>query len=255
MTKDRQSILELLLKVRSGEATPEEALLSLQKEPFENLGYARVDHHRNLRQGFPEVIYGAGKTPQQILGIASAMLKKGFSDILITRISEDVADFLSSSGLDTEYHNSARICVVNRNLQKIKSGSVVIVCAGTSDIPIAEESAITAELFGSNVTRVYDAGVSGIHRLLSEIDTLLKARVIIAVAGMEGALPSVVGGLVACPVIAVPTSIGYGANFNGLSALLSMLNSCSAGISVVNIDNGFGAGYIANMINCMDGVK
>jgi len=212
-----------------------------------DLGYANVDLERAARQGENEVIYGAGKTPAQIAGIVRVMRDAGLFNVLVTRISREIADTLAET-VTTEYYDDARIGVcVPREIPRV--GNIVIASGGTSDIAVCEEAAVTAETFGNNVTRLYDVGVAGIHRLLSRTDTLRAARVIIAVAGMEGALASVIGGLVSCPVIAVPTSVGYGANFGGVSALLSMLNSCAAGVSVVNIDNGFGAAYIANRIN------
>ena len=249
----RDEILELLRGVKEGTVTPEEALHDLKREPFDDLGYAKVDVHRELRQGVPEVIFGAGKTTKQIRGIVGSMKARGREDILITRLTKEAAAELVD--LDLEYHELARIGIVSHNTSKELTGSIVIACGGTSDIPVCEEAAITAELFGNKVTRLYDVGVAGIHRLLSNMDPLMDARVVIAVAGMEGALASVVGGLVDCPVIAVPTSVGYGSNFHGLSALLSMLNSCASGVSVVNIDNGFGAGYLASMINKMESAK
>jgi NCAIR mutase (PurE)-related protein len=212
------------------------------------LGYANLDLHRNFRQATGEVIFGQGKTCQQILDIVKTMINAKQDNILITRISKDTADFLESNNISLKYYSIAKLAVAeNKEIKKV--GNIVIASGGLSDMPICEEAAITAEVLGNNVIRLYDIGVAGLHRLLSKYEILLKARVIIAVAGMEGALASVIGGLVSCPIIAVPTSIGYGSNFNGLSALLSMLNSCANGVSVVNIDNGFGAGYIANTIN------
>ncbi|MDR3306694.1 MAG: nickel pincer cofactor biosynthesis protein LarB [Endomicrobium sp.] len=252
---DKKEILELLKMVRSGAISPQDAILRLQTAPFEDLGFANIDYHRNLRQGSGEIIFGEGKTKEQIANIVLNMLCKNVDDIIITRISQETADFLIKQKIDLEYHLVAKIAVVNRNKTIKLLGSVVIVSGGTSDIPVCEEAAITAETLGSQVTRLYDVGVAGIHRLLSKYETLAKARVIVAVAGMEGSLASVVGGLVSCPIIAVPTSIGYGSNFEGLSALLAMLNSCANGISVVNIDNGFGAGFIANRINKIESIK
>ena len=252
---DKEAIIKLLKMVQSGTISPEDAILRLQTVPFEDLGFANIDYHRNLRQGSGEVIFGQGKTQEQIASIVLNMLDKNIDNIIITRISKETADFLVEQKIDLEYHLIAKIAVAKRNKISKLVGSVIIVSGGTSDIPVCEEAAITAEILGSQVTRLYDVGVSGIHRLLSKYETLAKARVIVAVAGMEGALASVVGGLVSCPIIAVPTSIGYGSNFEGLSALLTMLNSCSNGISVVNIDNGFGAGFIANRINKMESIK
>lgn len=251
---DKADILQLLYAIKNGETSPEHAVEKLKVAPFEDLGFAKVDHHRALRQGVPEVIFGQNKTPAQIAGIAGAMLKKGNHDILITRLSKEAAEILSGQH-DLEYHEMPRLGIINRDREKTLKGSVAIVSAGTSDMPVSEEAALTAEVLGSKVIRIYDAGVAGLHRLLAHLDTLASVRVIVAVAGMEGALASVVGGLVECPVIAVPTSVGYGANFGGISALLSMLNSCASGLSVVNIDNGFGAGYLAHIINHMESAK
>jgi NCAIR mutase (PurE)-related protein len=248
----KEQILELLKCVKDGQVSPDDALLQMQTAPFEDLGYANIDYHRGLRQGTGEVIYGQNKTPVQIRNIISNMLDKGLNNIIITRISRQIADFLIKQKINLEYHHTAKLAIVEHDSRTRRVGSVVIASGGTSDMPVCEEAAIAAEILGSNVIRLYDVGVAGLHRLLSQQNVLSKARVIVAVAGMEGALASVIGGLVSCPVIAVPTSIGYGSNFNGLSALLAMLNSCANGISVVNIDNGFGAGYIANRINKME---
>lgn len=218
--------------------------------PFEDLEFAKVDHHRALRKGFPEVIFGQGKTPDQVASIGEALLRQS-DRLLVTRASQEAFDALQKKESDAQYDAVARTIVVDRRQPdsiKITPG-VLVVCAGTADLPVAYEAAITAELMDSQVERVYDVGVAGIHRLLAQLPVLQKARVVVAVAGMEGALPSVIGGLVQVPVIAVPTSIGYGASFDGLAALLSMLNSCATGIGVVNIDNGFGAGYLASIIN------
>ncbi|MDR2252228.1 MAG: nickel pincer cofactor biosynthesis protein LarB [Endomicrobium sp.] len=252
---DKKAIIKLLKMVQSGAISPANAILRLQTAPFEDLGFANIDYHRNLRQGSGEVIFGQGKTQEQIANIVLNMLSKNIDNIIITRISQETADFLVKQKINLEYHLIAKIAIVKRSKIIKLVGSVIIVSGGTSDIPVCEEAAITAETLGSQVTRIYDVGVAGIHRLLSKYETLAKARVIVAVAGMDGALASVVGGLVSCPIIAVPTSIGYGSNFEGLSALLAMLNSCSNGISVVNIDNGFGAGFIANRINKMESIK
>ncbi len=242
---------QILEQLRSGGLTVDDALLQLKLEPFSDLGYAKVDHHRRVRQGTPEVIYGAGKTPEQMAGIIDSMRRAGQDTILITRLAPEAAEFLSARQPLT-YHAQARIGLIGQMPQPDGLGSIVIATGGTSDIPVAEEAAITAEALGNRVLRLYDVGVAGVHRLLSHLETVMQASVIIAVAGMEGALASVVGGLADCPVIAVPTSVGYGASFSGLSALLSMLNSCASGVSVVNIDNGFGAGYLAGMINHME---
>ena len=243
----------LLQKVASGEVSPEEAALALKMKPIEEVGaYAKIDMHRGIRQGIPEVVYGAGKTEEQILGITRTMLEKGQRTVFITRISPETADVLRMglpSGMLLDYNAAARCCVIGTPPPKTGVGKIVVATGGTSDIPVAEEAAVTAEVLGNEVVRLYDVGVSGIHRLLSHMDEIMSARCIVAVAGMEGALPSVIGGLADCPVIAVPTSVGYGASLGGIAALLSMLNSCASGVSVVNIDNGFGAGYLAGMIN------
>lgn len=244
-------IRQLLEAVRNGQTSVDEALLEIKKAPFEDIGYAKVDLHRKIRQGAAEVIYGAGKTPEQIAGIIDAMQKNGQDRILITRMSPEAAEYVGK--LHTlDYRKEAKVGIVGSFPQPSGIGKVVIATGGTSDIPVAEEAALTAEILGSEVVRLYDVGVSGVHRLLSHMELIMGASVIIAIAGMEGALASVVGGLADCPVIAVPTSVGYGASFGGVSALLSMLNSCASGVSVVNIDNGFGAGYLANMINHME---
>jgi NCAIR mutase (PurE)-related protein len=240
--------LSILRQVQSGELSPDDALLKLRTQPFDDLGYAKPDHHRELRQGAPEVIFGSGKTPAQIIGICEAMLARGQKLILITRLPQEVAEVVGAK-LSLQYHEDARIGIIGEMPTPDGIGKVVIATGGTSDIPIAEEAALTAQALGNEIVRLYDVGVAGLHRLLSQLDAIMDARVIVAIAGMEGALASVVGGLADCPVIAVPTSIGYGASFGGLAPLLSMLNSCAAGVSVVNIDNGFGAGYLASMIN------
>lgn len=241
-------IRRLLESVRAGETSVDEALLALKEKPFEDIGYAKVDLHRKLRQGAAEVIYGAGKTPEQICGIVAAMKAHGQGRVLITRLGADAAQAVAR-GLELEYFPDARVGIVGGFPEPDGLGSVVVATGGTSDIPVAEEAALTAEILGSRVTRLYDVGVAGLHRTLAHLDEIMSASVIVAIAGMEGALASVLGGLADCPVIAVPTSVGYGASFGGLSALLSMLNSCASGVSVVNIDNGFGAGYLASMIN------
>lgn len=250
---NKHDILQLLRSVAEGATAPENALLKLKEAPFEDLGYAKVDFHRSVRQGAAEVIYGAGKTTEQIAGIARTMGEWGCRNILVTRIGPEVAEAVAQS-VPLEYHASARLGLAFPGEQK-RRGNIVVATGGTSDIPVAEEAALTAEAMGNHVTRLYDVGVAGLHRLLSNLDTLMAARCVVTVAGMEGALASVVGGLVDCPVIAVPTSVGYGASFGGFSALLSMLNSCASGCSVVNIDNGFGAGYLASRINQMEGLK
>lgn len=244
-------IRKLLESVREGTTSVDDALLEIKKAPFEDIGYAKVDLHRKIRQGVAEVIYGAGKTPEQITGIVDAMLANGQKRILITRMTPEAAALLAQKH-PLDYRKDARVGIIGGLPEPDGIGKVVIATGGTSDIPVAEEAALTAEIHGSEVVRLYDVGVSGVHRLLSHMELIMGATVIIAIAGMEGALASVVGGLADCPVIAVPTSVGYGASFGGVSALLSMLNSCASGVSVVNIDNGFGAGYLANMINHME---
>ena len=240
---NKHEILALLRAVAAGETAPEDALLELKTEPFADLGYAKVDFHRGVRQGAAEVIYGASKTAEQILGIVRAMGERGCRNILITRMDQEKADALTSAGVALDYHADARLGIALPG-PRPALGSIVVCTA-----------ALTAEAMGNQVTRLYDVGVAGLHRLLSNLGPLMSARCVIAVAGMEGALASVVGGLVDCPVVAVPTSVGYGASFGGLSALLAMLNSCASGCSVVNIDNGFGAGYLASMINQMEGLE
>ncbi len=248
MNSDTRKILE---EVKAGKVSVDEALLALKKQPFEDIGYAKIDLHRGIRQGAPEVIYGAGKTPEQIAGILKTMLDNDVKTILITRIDKDKYEALAPD-FDIRYYEEARIGIAGQIKKPDGIGKIVVATGGTSDIPVAEEAALTAEVHGNEVIRLYDVGVAGLHRLLSHVDEIMGASVIIAVAGMEGALASVIGGLADCPVIAVPTSVGYGASFNGVSALLSMLNSCASGVSVVNIDNGFGAGYLAGMINHME---
>ena len=245
MNNETRQILEA---VQSGNMSVDDALLKLKMEPYTDIGFAKVDNHRKIRQGIPEVIYGAGKTAEQITGIVDIMKKNGQKQILITRISSETAESINKTHLLT-YYEDAGIGLIGKIPEPDGIGTIVVATAGTSDIPVAEEASLTAEALGNAVTRIYDVGVAGLHRLLSHKEELMSASVIIAIAGMEGALASVIGGLVDCPVIAVPTSVGYGASFNGLSALLSMLNSCASGVSVVNIDNGFGAGYLASMIN------
>ena len=249
---DKQEITALLQRVAAGETSVEDAVLQLKMEPIQELeGYAKVDLHRGLRQGVPEVIYGAGKTKEHILGIAKAMRERGQETVLITRMSQEAADLVGAE-LPLRYDALSHIGIVGKLPEPTGKGTVVVATGGTSDMPVAEEAALTAEALGNRVVRLYDVGVSGIHRLLRHMEEIMSARVIVAVAGMEGALPSVIGGLADCPVIAVPTSVGYGASLGGIAALLSMLNSCASGVSVVNIDNGFGAGYMASMINHLD---
>ena len=245
---DQNAIRALLEGVSDGKISIESAMTQLKTEPFQDLGFAKVDHHRALRQGIAEVIYGAGKTPEQIFSIARAMLEHGQSTILITRLEQPAADTIGLE-LPLTYHKLGRVGIIGELPKPNGAGKVIIATGGTSDLPVAEEAALTAEALGNEVLRLYDVGVAGLHRLLAHSADLASARVVVAIAGMEGALASVIGGLVDCPVIAVPTSVGYGAAFGGLAALLSMLNSCASGVSVVNIDNGFGAGYLASMIN------
>jgi len=241
-------IKEMLVSFKDGAISIDDAMEKLKGLPFEDLGFARIDHHRELRVGFPEVIYCSGKTKDQIFKIISRMKEMG-SNILSTRIPDGTAIELMKIYPEARHYPEARLLFIESCPVKMTLKTVTVVTGGTSDIPVAEEAAITAEVFGSPVKRIYDAGVAGLHRLLYNLDEIRQANVVIAVAGMEGALASIVGGLVDKPVIAVPTSVGYGANFGGLSALLSMLNSCASGVSVVNIDNGFGAGYLAALIN------
>lgn len=246
-------IKRVLESVQTGELSVDDALLKIKAEPFEDIGFAKVDLHRKIRQGVAEVIYGAGKTPQQIIGILDVMKKNRQDTILITRMCRRRCAVGQAHELD--YHADARVGIVGQLPEPTGIGRIVIATGGTSDIPIAEEAALTVQILGNEVVRLYDVGVAGLHRTLRYLDDIMSASVIVAIAGMEGALASVIGGLADCPVIAVPTSVGYGASFNGLSALLSMLNSCASGVSVVNIDNGFGAGYLASMINHMDAKK
>ena len=244
---DEQRLREMLQSLESGALSVDEALDRLRHLPYEDLGFAEVDHHRALRTGFPEVILGLGKTPEQIASIAERLAANG-DRLLITRVDPKAYQLVRQRLPDAVYHASARAITLER-LPTEKRPGVVVCCAGTSDLPVAEEARVTAELMGSAVDSMYDVGVAGIHRLLDKRDRLQAANALVVVAGMEGALPSVVGGLVSAPVIAVPTSVGYGASFNGLAPLLGMLNACAAGVSVVNIDNGFGAGYLAAVIN------
>ncbi len=246
-------IKELLKKVAEGTVSVDEAVLELKKAPFEDLGFAKPDYHRTVRQGVAEVIYGAGKTPDQIEKITRSLMEHGQKTVLITRMSKEAAEYvstkISATGQKFQYDSCSKIGIAGEIPKPDGLGKVVVATGGTSDMPVAEEAALTAQALGNEVVRIYDVGVAGLHRLLSHAEELMSAQVVIAIAGMEGALASVIGGLVDCPVIAVPTSVGYGAAFEGLSALLSMLNSCASGVSVVNIDNGFGAGYMASMIN------
>jgi pyridinium-3,5-biscarboxylic acid mononucleotide synthase len=245
---DEAQFRELLGQVQSGALDIDAALERMRHLPFEDLGFAKVDHHRALRQGMPEVIFGKGKTPEQVAAIAERLLDKA-SNVLITRADGPTAALVREKLPEGEHFPLSGAIRFWRDRTIRGKGRVVVVCAGTSDIPVAEEAAITAEVMGNEVETIHDIGVAGIHRLMSNRSRLLEAKVIVVCAGMEGALPSAVGGLVACPVIAVPTSVGYGASFHGLAALLGMLNSCASNVTVVNIDNGFGAGYVASLIN------
>ncbi|KGO12312.1 1-(5-phosphoribosyl)-5-amino-4-imidazole-carboxylate carboxylase [Clostridium botulinum] len=245
---NKEDIKKLLLDIKSDKISLEDGVNILQDLPFKDLGYAKIDNHREMRVGYPEVIYCAGKTVDQIKGIIEFMLTKE-NNILGTRATKEAYEEVKRICPEAEYNELARTIVIKKREVKSKGRYIAVVTAGTSDIPVSEEAAVTAEIFGNKVERIYDVGVAGIHRLFDKLELIRGARVVVVAAGMEGALASVVGGLVDKPVIAVPTSIGYGANFQGLSALLSMLNSCASGVSVVNIDNGFGAGYLASMIN------
>ena len=247
----KTEIKAILEAVQTGELSADEALLRLKQAPYEDLGFAKVDLHRRITQGIPEVIYGESKTPEQIVKILQTLRDSGQDNILITRLSEEAAAQIAAE-TELHYYPEGRIGMTGEKKAPDGIGRIAVVTAGTSDIPVAEEAAITAECFGNEVVRIYDVGVAGLHRLLSHMEEVMSASVIIAIAGMEGALASVVGGLADCPVIAVPTSVGYGASFDGLSALLAMMNSCASGVSVVNIDNGFGAGYLAGRINHME---
>jgi len=243
-----QNIKEVLTRVKQGTLSIDDGLKKLKHLPFEDVGFARIDHHRALRQGFPEVIFGRGKTVQQIRGIVKRMLAHEHN-VLVTRTNAEVFRAIKKLERRAEFYGDSGTILIHRDKTQHGKGKILIACAGTADIPVAEEALVTAEAMGNQVDNLYDVGVAGIHRILSERTRLAEARVIIVVAGMEGALPSVVGGLVAVPVIAVPTSIGYGASLNGIAALLGMLNSCASNVTVVNIDNGFGAGYVASLIN------
>jgi NCAIR mutase (PurE)-related protein len=246
-----KEVEKLLKEVKKGETSIEEALEVLKNFPYTDLGFAKIDHHRELRTGYPEIIYCAGKSVGQVSEIFRVMTEKE-NNVIGTRANQEMYEAVRSISADAVYYPMARIISLQKNKPKSVESRIAIITAGTSDMPVAEEAAITAELLGNNVLRIYDAGVAGIHRLVDKLPEIRNCRVIIVIAGMEGALASVVGGLVDKPVIAVPTSVGYGANFGGISALLAMLTSCSTGITVVNIDNGFGAGFAASMINKME---
>jgi NCAIR mutase (PurE)-related protein len=245
---DQDQLRTLLEEVRTGAIEVDAAVDRMRHLPFEDLGWAKLDHHRALRHGLTEVIFGKGKTPEQIATIATRLLEKS-ANLLITRADESVASRLQQNFPDAEYFPLSGAVRVWRERAIRGKGKLAVVCAGTSDIPVAEEAQVTAEVMGNEVEAIYDVGVAGIHRLIASSERLSQARVVVVAAGMEGALPSVVGGMVSAPVIAVPTSVGYGASFHGLAALLGMLNSCASNVTVVNIDNGFGAGYVASLIN------
>jgi hypothetical protein len=247
---NRTRLKQLLEDIYTQKVTPEEGLQALKKLPYDKLDFAHIDHHRSLRQGFPEVIYCQGKTAEQVVSIVERMLEQGHT-ILATRAREEIYERLKQLDARVQYNPLARTIVLKEESPPRTAGRILVASAGTSDIPVAEEAVVTAETLGSSVDRLYDVGVAGIHRLLNQQELLFRARVIVVVAGMDGALPSVIGGLVDKPVIAVPTSVGYGASFGGIAALLTMLNSCAAGVATVNIDNGFGAGYIAHFINML----
>jgi NCAIR mutase (PurE)-related protein len=242
--------VKLLESFRAGSLNRDEVLRAFQAAPVANLGFAQVDTHRGLRRGFPEVVFGSGKTPEQVVKIAAKLLEHK-QRVLVTRATPEHARALRRKFRDAVHHQAARCLTIDRRPLPKRPGTIAVVCAGTSDLAVAEEAAVTAEIMGNRVERIADVGVAGVHRLFGQLDRIQAANVIIVVAGMEGALPSVVAGLVAKPVIAVPTSVGYGASFGGLAALLGMLNSCASGMTVVNIDNGFGAGYAANQINAL----
>ena len=244
----RSQIEDILKRVHERKISPAEALHALKDYPYQDLRFAKIDHHRELRKGFPEIIYGLGKTDKQVLAIAQEIVKKG-SSLLITRVEAPTYKKLKRAIPKARYNPAAKTVYLKQRPPAAGKGKIIVLTAGTSDIPVAEEAFVTCEMLGNEVERIYDVGVAGLHRLLGEYDKFKQAKVIIAVAGMEGALPSVVAGLVSVPVIAVPTSVGYGASFKGLAALLAMLNSCPGGVSVVNIDNGFGAAYLASLIN------
>ncbi len=245
---NQKQLRELLEAVKDGTSSPDKALEQLEHMPFEDLGFAKVDHHRALRHGMPEVVLARGKTTEEVREISRRLLERS-PNLLVTRANEEVAAEIKQLDQQAEYFARCGAIRVWRDRQILGKSKIAVICAGTADLPVAEEARVTAEVMGNEIDTIYDIGVAGIHRLLSNIDRLKSARVIVCCAGMEGALPSAVGGLVAVPIIAVPTSVGYGASFNGLAALLGMLNSCSSNVSVVNIDNGFGAAYVATLIN------
>lgn len=244
----KSQLKDVLNKVHQGKLSPKEALHILKDYPYQDLGFAKIDHHRELRKGFPEIIYGLGKTDEQILKIAQEIIKKG-SNLLITKVGSEVFESLKKKIPGARYNNLAKVIFLKQQKPIPGKGRIAIITAGTSDIPVAEEAAVTCDLLGNETDKIYDVGVAGLHRLFGEHEKIKRARVVITVAGMEGALPSVVAGIINIPIIAVPTSVGYGASLKGLAALLAMLNSCPGGVGVVNIDNGFGAGYLASLIN------
>src|SRR5271166_3706327 len=246
-----KALKELFDDVRRGRVSPDDAVEKLRHLPFEDIGFANVDHHRTLRVGVPEVIFGPGKTPEQLAEIFTRLAKRG-NNVLATRVSPEQVRAVRRKLRKAEFHELARAVTLSQDDTRYGKGTIAVVSAGTGDIPVAEEALVTARIMGNEVQHVYDVGVAGIHRLLARRELLMQARVIIVCAGMEGALPSVVGGLVGVPVIAVPTSIGYGASYQGIAALLGMLNSCASNVTVVNIDNGFGAGYVASIINRLE---
>ena len=244
----KAQLKDVLNKVHLGKLSPEEAFLVLKDYPYQNLGFAKIDHHRELRKGFPEIIFGMGKTEEQILKISREIIKKG-GNLLITKVETKVFDNLKKKMPKAHYNSLAKVVYLKQQKPVSGKGKIAIITAGTSDIPVAEEAVVTCDMLGNETEKIYDVGVAGIHRLFGEFERIKQARVIITVAGMEGALPSVVAGIVSVPIVAVPTSIGYGASLKGVAALLAMLNSCPGGVGVVNIDNGFGAGYLASSIN------
>jgi NCAIR mutase (PurE)-related protein len=239
---------DILTKVQQGKLTPEKALAEMKDYPYQDLGFAKIDHHRELRRGFPEIIYGKGKTVEQIVKISKEILKKG-NNLLITKVDPPVFEEIKNTVKQAKYNALAKTIYLKQKEPPQGKGKIVIITAGTSDIPVAEEAAVTCDILGNEIEKIYDVGVAGLHRLFGEYEKIKTARVIITVAGMEGALPSVIAGITNVPLIAVPTSVGYGASLNGLAALLAMLNSCPGGVGVVNIDNGFGAAYLASLIN------
>lgn len=244
----KSKLEKILTRVHQGELTPEEAFHLIKDYPYQNLGFAKIDHHRELRRGYPEIIFGQGKTEQQIKKIAQEILNKG-CNLLITKLQPDIYQQIKEQLSELQYNTLAQAAYLKQKKPSPGKGKIVIITAGTSDIPVAEEAAVTGDILGNEVEKIYDVGVAGLHRLMGEYEKIKKARVIIVVAGMEGALPSVVAGITNIPIIAVPTSVGYGANLKGIAALLAMLNSCPGGVAVVNIDNGFGAAFMASLIN------